>query len=255
MLVTPAHQCPTGVVLGPRGARRWSSGRDGVDGVIIEDDYDAEFRYDRQPVGSLQGLAPDRVIALGSVSKTLAPALRIGWMAVPRPTGPRRGAGSRSSSTAARPRLDQLALAGLIESGRYDRHLRRVRGLYRARRDALVARRGRALARRDPHRSGRRPPRAAPAADRGRRAAGRRPGGRRRGRRTRSGRLPGRAGRRHTPWDWPPALVIGFGNTTPEPDQGRDRPPRRGGGSRLRLSLLDLRLRRRPRSAPSGWPR
>jgi GntR family transcriptional regulator/MocR family aminotransferase len=108
-----------------------------VDGVILEDDYDSEFRYDRQPPGTLQGLAPDRVVALGSVSKTLAPALRIGWVFTP----PKfRDAivdemyfGSRGV-----PQIDQVALARLIGTGRFDRHLRRMRNAYRQRRDALV---------------------------------------------------------------------------------------------------------------------
>src|SRR3954452_6598528 len=78
VLLTPAHQCPTGAVLSPNRRHELVQWAHEVDGVIVEDDYDAEFRYDRQPVGSLQGLAPDRVVALGSVSKTLAPALRIG---------------------------------------------------------------------------------------------------------------------------------------------------------------------------------
>src|SRR6185312_17382091 len=82
VLSTPAHQCPTGVVLSPqrRGELvRWA--REG--GLVIEDDYDAEFRYDRAPLAALQGLAPDRVIYLGTVSKTLAPGLRLGWLIVP----------------------------------------------------------------------------------------------------------------------------------------------------------------------------
>ena len=106
--------------------------------MILEDDYDAEFRYDRQPVGSLQGLAPDRVVALGSVSKTLAPALRIGWVFTP----PRfRDAILTEKTLSCRgvPQLDQAALARLVETGRFDRHLRRVRDSYRQRRDALVA--------------------------------------------------------------------------------------------------------------------
>ena len=83
VLLTPAHQCPTGAVLSPTRRHELVEWAHEVDGVILEDDYDAEFRYDRQPVGSLQGLAPDRVVALGSVSKTLAPALRIGWVFTP----------------------------------------------------------------------------------------------------------------------------------------------------------------------------
>jgi GntR family transcriptional regulator / MocR family aminotransferase len=137
VVVTPAHQWPTGVVLDP--ARRhalvaWARDRDAV---IIEDDYDAEFRYDRDPVGALQGLAPDRVVALGTVSKSLAPALRLGWAVVPvalvGDVVAAKLVADRGSSG-----IDQLALATLIESGRYDRHLRRMRAVYAARRDVLV---------------------------------------------------------------------------------------------------------------------
>jgi len=138
VLLTPAHQCPTGVALGPSRRRHLVAWADEIDGVILEDDYDAEFRYDRQPVGSLQGLNPARVIALGSVSKTLAPAIRLGWVLAP----PRFVAGiieeKRLSSRGA-PGLDQEALALLMESGRFDRHLRRVREIYHARRDVLAA--------------------------------------------------------------------------------------------------------------------
>lgn len=137
VLLTPAHQCPTGVVLGPgrrRELRAWAAQ---VDGLVIEDDYDAEFRYDRQPVGSLQGLDPDHVIALGSVSKTLAPAIRLGWVFAPRRFVDGIVDEKRLNSRGA-PGLDQEALALLMESGRYDRHLRRMREIYRARRDALV---------------------------------------------------------------------------------------------------------------------
>ena len=138
VLLTPAHQCPTGVALGPSRRRDLVAWADEVDGVILEDDYDAEFRYDRQPVGSLQGLNPDRVIALGSVSKTLAPAIRLGWMLAP----PRFVAGiveEQRLSCRGAPGLDQEALALLMESGRFDRHLRRVREIYCARRDVLAA--------------------------------------------------------------------------------------------------------------------
>lgn len=137
VLLTPAHQCPTGVALDPSRRRELVAWADEVDGVILEDDYDAEFRYDRQPIGSLQGLHADRVIALGSVSKTLAPAIRLGWVLAP----PRFVAGiieeKRLSSRGA-PGLDQEALALLMETGRFDRHLRRMREIYRARRDVLA---------------------------------------------------------------------------------------------------------------------
>jgi GntR family transcriptional regulator/MocR family aminotransferase len=125
-------------VLSPSRRRDLVAWADDVDGVILEDDYDAEFRYDRQPVGSLQGLNSTRVIALGSVSKTLAPAIRLGWVLAPA----RFVAGiveeKRLSSRGA-PGLDQEALALLMETGRFDRHLRRAREVYRARRDVLVA--------------------------------------------------------------------------------------------------------------------
>ncbi|GAA2467739.1 PLP-dependent aminotransferase family protein [Terrabacter carboxydivorans] len=137
VLVTPAHQCPAGVALSPARRRALVAWADEVDGVILEDDYDAEFRYDRQPVGSLQGLAPERVIALGSVSKTLAPAIRIGWILAPHRFRDALIEEKRLSSRGA-PGLDQEALALFMESGRFDRHLRRMRELYRSRRDVLV---------------------------------------------------------------------------------------------------------------------
>ena len=136
VLLTPAHQCPTGVALAPSRRHDLMVWADEVDGVILEDDYDAEFRYDRQPVGSLQGLDPDRVIALGSVSKTLAPAIRLGWVLAPQRFLPGIVEEKRLGSRGA-PGLDQEALALLMETGRFDRHLRRVREIYRARRDVL----------------------------------------------------------------------------------------------------------------------
>ena len=137
VLLTPAHQCPTGVALGPSRRRDLIAWADEVDGVILEDDYDAEFRYDRQPVGSLQGLNPARVIALGSVSKTLAPAIRLGWVLAPPRFVPGIIEEKRLSSRGA-PGLDQEALALLMQAGRFDRHLRRMREIYGARRDVLA---------------------------------------------------------------------------------------------------------------------
>jgi len=138
VLVTPAHQYPTGVVLG--GARRrallaWARERDGL---VLEDDYDAEFRYDREPVRALQGLDPERVIYLGTASKTLAPALRLGWLVVPRALAD-DAARVKLLLDVCSPALDQLALARLIATGEHDRHVRRVRAVYRARRDRLSA--------------------------------------------------------------------------------------------------------------------
>ncbi|HYN95303.1 MAG TPA: PLP-dependent aminotransferase family protein [Pilimelia sp.] len=138
VLVTPAHQCPTGAVLSPDRRRELMAWAEAVDGVILEDDYDAEFRYDRQPVGSLHGLDPDRVVALGSLSKTFAPALRIGWLLAPPAYRPAILEEKRLTTRGV-PGLDQLALAHLIESGRFDRHLRRMRTLYAARRETLAA--------------------------------------------------------------------------------------------------------------------
>ncbi|MFF9645274.1 MocR-like pyridoxine biosynthesis transcription factor PdxR [Kitasatospora aureofaciens] len=138
VVVTPAHQWPSGVALAPErrlALIEWAAERDAI---IIEDDYDAEFRYDREPVGSLQGLAPDQVISLGTVSKSLAPALRIGWMICP-PDLAEPLTEQKHRSDRGTPTLDQLALARLIESGRFDRHLRRMRATYATRRTALLA--------------------------------------------------------------------------------------------------------------------
>jgi DNA-binding transcriptional MocR family regulator len=138
VLVTPAHQYPTGVVLSPRRRSdlvRWV--RD-VDGIVIEDDYDAEFRYDREPVGCVQGIAPDRVVLTGSVSKSLAPALRLGWVAAPRELA-ERVRQYRAYTDLGGQVIEQHVLAHLIASGAYDRQLRVMRRRYRARRDALAA--------------------------------------------------------------------------------------------------------------------
>src|SRR5947209_1917023 len=137
VFVTPAHQSPTGVALAPgrRAALLEWAGHSG--GVVIEDDYDAEFRYDRAPLAALQGLAPDRVVYMGTVSKTLAPALRLGWLVLP-PRLLEAVVEQKLLADHGCPTLDQLALATLLESGAYDRHLRQARRRYRARRDALV---------------------------------------------------------------------------------------------------------------------
>ena len=137
VVVTPAHQCPTGVVLSAERRLSITQWARSVDGYVIEDDYDAEFRYDRRPVGSLQGLAPDRVLGMGSVSKTLVPMLRLGWIACPPTLLPGVIDEKRLLGRGA-PALDQLALAALIESGRFDKHLRHARALYVRRRAALV---------------------------------------------------------------------------------------------------------------------
>jgi GntR family transcriptional regulator/MocR family aminotransferase len=137
VVLTPAHQCPTGAVLSP--ARRavlleWARRRDAL---VVEDDYDAEYRYDRAPVGALQGMAPDRVAYAGSASKTLAPALRLGWLLLPGELAV-AAAAHKSRADRGEPLAHQLQLAELIARGELDRHLRRTRRRYRARRDALV---------------------------------------------------------------------------------------------------------------------
>jgi GntR family transcriptional regulator / MocR family aminotransferase len=137
VLVTPAHQFPTGVVLAPeRRAALLDWARRG--GIVLEDDYDAEYRYDRPPVGAVQGLAPERVVYAGSVSKTLAPALRLGWLVVPESLVAEL-AQAKAQDDLGTPVIEQLALADFVERGELDRHLRRTRGAYRRRRDALIA--------------------------------------------------------------------------------------------------------------------
>jgi GntR family transcriptional regulator/MocR family aminotransferase len=138
VLTTPAHQFPTGAVLG--GGRRrallaWARDRDAL---VVEDDYDAEFRYDRQPVRAMQGLDPDRVAYLGTVSKTLAPGLRLGWLIVPAALA-EEARRIKDLLDSGSPALDQLALARLLVTGEYARHVRRARIAYRERRDRLLA--------------------------------------------------------------------------------------------------------------------
>jgi GntR family transcriptional regulator/MocR family aminotransferase len=136
--VTPAHQFPTGAVLAPQRRTELLEWASVTAGVVFEDDYDAEYRYDRAPVGALQGLAPDRVVYGGSVSKTLAPALRLGWLVAP-------GwlidalAEVKHWADIATPVLDQVALAVFLESGGLDRHIRRTAGHYATRRLRLLA--------------------------------------------------------------------------------------------------------------------
>lgn len=137
VLVTPAHQYPMGSVLSAERRAAlvdWARRRGGW---ILEDDYDAEFRYDREPVGAVQGIVPERTIHLGSVAKTLAPSVRVGWLVVPEPL--LEAVVSAHETRVSQPgTLEQFVLARLAEDGRYDRHLRQVRRRYRQRRDALL---------------------------------------------------------------------------------------------------------------------
>ena len=136
-LVTPAHQFPTGAVLSPPRRRALIAWARDVDGYVIEDDYDAEYRYDRHPVGAMQGLDPDRVIYSGTLSKSLAPGLRLGWLVLPAPLV--------APMAASRMLIDhstsvpvQATFAEFLTNGDLDRHLRRMRRVYRHRRDVIV---------------------------------------------------------------------------------------------------------------------
>jgi GntR family transcriptional regulator / MocR family aminotransferase len=139
VLVTAAHQFPTGAVTSAAtrvALIEWATRRDAL---IIEDDYDAEYRYDREPIGSMQGLAPDRVAYAGTASKTLAPGLRLGWLILPErlvePMAAAKFTDDRGSSV-----LDQLTFADFVARGEFDRHLRRMRPRYRVLRDTFVGR-------------------------------------------------------------------------------------------------------------------
>ncbi|WP_445399458.1 MocR-like pyridoxine biosynthesis transcription factor PdxR [Streptomyces sp. LE64] len=137
VVTTPAHQFPLGI--GYSAARRaalldWARE---VDGLVVEDDYDGDFRYDRSPVGALQGLDPERVFYTGSVSKSLAPGLRLGWLLAPAGWVDTIVARKRTMDLG-NPVLEQEVLAGFVEGGGYERQLRRCGRAYRERRDALV---------------------------------------------------------------------------------------------------------------------
>ncbi len=137
VLVTAAHQFPTGVVTSAQTRAALVEWATRLDGLIIEDDYDAEYRYDREPVGAVQGLAPDRVAYAGTASKTLAPGLRLGWLILPdrlvEPMAEAKVVDDRGSSV-----LDQLTFAEFVAQGEFDRHLRRMRPRYRQLRDVLI---------------------------------------------------------------------------------------------------------------------
>jgi GntR family transcriptional regulator/MocR family aminotransferase len=146
VLLTPAHQYPTGGALHPRRRAAAVDWARATGGLVLEDDYDGEFRYDREPVGAVQGLDPDRVVYFGSTSKSLSPSLRLGWMALPARLvdDVLAAKGSREFWSSV---TDQLTLADFIACGAYDRQLRRMRAIYRRRRSLLTA----TLAQRAPH--------------------------------------------------------------------------------------------------------
>jgi GntR family transcriptional regulator/MocR family aminotransferase len=138
VVTTPAHQFPTGIAYSARRRAELLDWARAVDGLIVEDDYDGDFRYDRAPVGALQGLDPERVAYAGSVSKSLAPGLRLGWLLVPGWLAEEVVERKRTMDLG-HPALDQAVLARCVERGDYDRQLRRCQRTYRERRDALVS--------------------------------------------------------------------------------------------------------------------
>jgi GntR family transcriptional regulator / MocR family aminotransferase len=138
VVLTAAHQFPLGGALSPARRSEALAWARRTGGIVVEDDYDGEFRYDRRPVGALQGLDPERVAYVGTVSKTLAPGLRLGWIVAP-PALLHGVIRAKQLSGGGAGVLDQLTLAEFIRSGGYDRHIRRSRLRYRRRRDALVA--------------------------------------------------------------------------------------------------------------------
>jgi GntR family transcriptional regulator / MocR family aminotransferase len=138
LLLTPAHQFPLGCALAPERRQQAVAWAARTGAVIVEDDYDGEFRYDRRAIGAMQALAPDHVIYAGTASKTLAPAVRLGWLVVPRrmlaEVVSAKERSDRHGSS-----LDELTLAEFITSGGYDRHVRHSRLGYQRRRDRLIA--------------------------------------------------------------------------------------------------------------------
>lgn len=137
LLLTPAHQFPTGVALSPRRRAAAVDWARTTGGFILEDDYDGEFRYDRAPVGALQGLDPERIVYFGTASKSVAPALRVGWIVVPMPLLPDVLEAKGNVDTVSA--IEQLTLAEFITSGAFDRNIRTRRQNYRRRREELVS--------------------------------------------------------------------------------------------------------------------
>ncbi|MFF4805795.1 PLP-dependent aminotransferase family protein [Streptomyces sp. NPDC001351] len=138
VVTTPSHQFPTGIAYSARRRAELLDWARSADGLVLEDDYDGDFRYDRAPVGALQGLDPEHVAYTGSVSKSLAPGLRLGWLLVPEALAEEVVERKRTMDLG-HPALDQAQFARFVERGDYDRQLRRCQRAYRERRDALVA--------------------------------------------------------------------------------------------------------------------
>jgi GntR family transcriptional regulator/MocR family aminotransferase len=138
VVLTPAHQHPTGVVLAPSRRAALITWLRTSGAIAVEDDYDAEYRYDRPAVGALQGLDQDHVVYAGTASKVLAPALRLGWMVLPAGLvdGVRREKLLHDQGTA---RIEQMAFARFLDRGDLDRHLRKMRARYRSRRDVMIS--------------------------------------------------------------------------------------------------------------------
>ncbi|MFC9388039.1 aminotransferase-like domain-containing protein [Streptomyces venezuelae] len=138
VVVTPSHQFPSGISWSAERRAALLDRMRAIDGYVLEDDYDGDFRYDRAPVGALQGLDPERVVYAGSVSKSLAPGLRLGWMLVPGALLDEVVERKRTMDLG-NPVLDQAVLAEFVTRGGYDRQLRRCQRAYRERRDVLLA--------------------------------------------------------------------------------------------------------------------
>ncbi|MEU4224920.1 PLP-dependent aminotransferase family protein [Nonomuraea sp. NPDC026600] len=139
VFLTPSHQYPTGVPLHPSRRQTLCAWARSTGGLIVEDDYDGEYRYDRQPVGALQSIAPDQVVYCGTASKTLGPALRLAWMVLPHHLVP-PVVQAKQKADLYTETLGQLILANLITTHAYDRHTRAARLRYRRRRELLLDR-------------------------------------------------------------------------------------------------------------------
>jgi len=137
LILTPSHQWPTGGVLSPQARVAVLAWAQRTGALVLEDDYDAEYRYDRAPIGAMQGLDTDRVAYAGTASKTLAPGIRLGWLILP-PELVEPFAEAKLLADRGSPILDQLTFADFLSQGEFDRHLRRMRPIYRSRRDALL---------------------------------------------------------------------------------------------------------------------